>query len=137
VRTLRRFLLGSRGSVAVGVCLFLPFLLILLFGIVEMGQAWYQKQMLVNATREGARLGSLLNDATNGSAQVSAEVTNFLNQSGFPGTPHVTVTGADGATGTSVTVTATANYTLPVLHNLIPSNLSTVTLRATTVMRHE
>jgi Flp pilus assembly protein TadG len=123
--------------VAVEFALVLPFFLILLFGVIELGQAWYQKQMLISATREGARLGSMLNDTSNTSALVSAEVTNFLNQSGFPGAAQVTVTGADGNAGTSVTVTVTSNYTLPVLHNLVPSSLATVVLRATTVMRHE
>jgi Flp pilus assembly protein TadG len=130
-------LAGSRGSVAVEFALFLPFFLVLLFGIVELGQAWYQKQMLVSATREGARLGSLLNDTTNTSALVSAEVTNFLSLSGFPGQAQVTVAGADGNAGATVTVTATSDYQLPVLGRLVPGELGTVTLRATTVMRHE
>ncbi len=137
MNALRRLLGGNRGTVAVEFALFMPVLLVLLFGIVELGQAWYHKQMLVSATREGARLGSLLNDSTNGSQQVINEVTSFLTQSGFPGQVQVSVSGANGSAGSTVTVQATSNYSLAVLGNLVPSSLSTVTLKAVTVMRHE
>lgn len=134
---LRRLLKGQRGSVAVEFALVLPVFLLLLFAVVEMGSAWYYKQMLVSASREGARMASLLNDPTNGSAQVVTTVKSYLTQAGFPGSPSVSVTGADGAAGTTVRVIASSNYQMPVLGQLVSSGLANMTLSGTTVMRHE
>ncbi|MBI4797736.1 MAG: pilus assembly protein [Desulfarculus sp.] len=134
---LARLLKGSRATAAVEFALFLPVFLVMIFGIVELGSAWYQKQMLVNASREGARLGSLLNDPSNSSAQVTATVTNYLQASGYPGAFQVVSTGTDGNPGDQVQVTVTSQYQLPVLARLVPGSLASVTLRGVTVMRHE
>jgi Flp pilus assembly protein TadG len=134
---LRRLRRGQRGSVAVEFALCLPIFLLLLFAVMEMGSAWYYKQMLVSASREGARMASLLNDTSNGSSQVVTTVKNYLTQSGFPGTPSVTVSGADGAAGTTVQVTATSPYHMPVLGRMVSSTFASMTLSGTTVMRHE
>lgn len=135
---LRRGLLkGQKGSVAVEFALVLPVFLLLLFAVIELGSAWYYKQMLVSASREGARMASLLNDSTNGSAQVVSTVKSYLTQSGFPGSPSVSVTGADGAAGTTVQVVASSNYQMPVLGQLVSSSFANMTLSGTTVMRHE
>ncbi len=132
-----RLIRGARGSVAVEFALFLPFFLILVFGVVELGGAWFQRQMLVSASREGARLASLLNDASNSAAQVEQTVRNYLTQAGYPGQLNVTTVGADGTSGTQVRVTVTSPYRFPVLSNLVPGEVATVTLRAVTIMRHE
>ncbi len=134
---LARRLGDSRGSVAVEFALFLPFLMMLVFGVVELGSAWFQRQMLVNASREGARLGSLLDDASNSAAQIQATVSNYLQTAGFPGAVTVTSSGADGGAGAQVQVTVSSPYQLPVLGSLVPGALSSVTLQGVTVMRHE
>lgn len=132
-----RLVRGARGSVAVEFALFLPFFLILVFGVVELGGAWFQRQMLVSASREGARLASLLNDASNSAAQVEQTVRNYLTQAGYPSQFSVTTVGADGPPGTQVRVTVTSPYQFPVLSNLVPGEMAAVTLRAVTIMRHE
>jgi len=137
VKELRRFLACTRGAVAVEFALLLPVFLMLVFGIVEMGQAWYHKQMLVNASREGARLGSMLNDDTNRTSDVVAMVQDFLNQSGYPDQFWVSVSGANGNPGTQVRVTVSSPYQMPILSNLVGSGLATLNLTATTIMRHE
>jgi hypothetical protein len=45
------------GAALVEFAIVLPFLLLLLFGIVEFGLLFYNKQVLTNASREGARAG--------------------------------------------------------------------------------
>lgn len=132
-----RRLLSERGSVAVEFALFLPVFLLLVFAVVELGSAWYAKQMLVNASRDGARMASLLNpgDVTNN--DVETHVQTLLTQAGFPGAFTVTATGAEASAGTLVSVQVDSIYQLPVLGALIPSSLSEVNLSSTTVMRHE
>ncbi len=134
-RRLTRLLKGSRGAAIVEFALLLPLFLTLVFAVIELGSAWYSKQMLVNASREGARLGAMFEGADD--SQVESFVANLLNQAGYPGTVEVTSTGATGAPGTMVTVQVTGNHELPVLGSLVPGMPSSLTLSATTVMRHE
>ena len=50
--------LGSRrGQSAVELALVLPMLFVVIFGAVEFGTAMYDKAVLTNASREGARAG--------------------------------------------------------------------------------
>lgn len=50
---------GEQGVVAVELVLVLPFLLLLLFGIIQFGRAYNAKIMLSGAVREGARVLAL------------------------------------------------------------------------------
>ncbi len=122
---------------AVEFALFLPVFLLLVFAVVELGSAWYAKQMLVNASRDGARMASLLNPGDITNTDVETHVQTLLTQAGFPGAFTVTSSGAEGSAGTLVSVQVDSTYQLPVLGALIPSSLSSVNLSATTVMRHE
>ena len=128
---------SERASVAVEFALFLPVFLLLVFSVVELGSAWYAKQMLVNASRDGARMASLLNPGDITDTDVETHVQTLLTQAGFPGTFTVTSTGAEYTSGTLVTVQVDSTYELPMLGSLIPASLSEVNLSATTVMRHE
>lgn len=133
----RKLLKNTTGSVAVEFALFLPLLLVLIFGVVELGSAWYSKQMLVNASREGARLGALFNAGDLTDSDVQNHVLVLLSDAGFPGSPTVTVSGVANSAGSPVSVQVESSYDLPVLGALVPAALSTVNLSATTVMRHE
>jgi Flp pilus assembly protein TadG len=132
---LRRLVRGTRASVVVEFALLLPLMLTLIFSIIELGSAWYSKQMLVNASREGARLGAMFEGGTD--AEVVAFVQNMLEQSGFPGNVAVTSAGAGGTSGTQVQVQVTGQHQLPVLGSLVPGFPESITLSATTIMRHE
>lgn len=135
IRKLASLAPGERGSTIVEFALLLPLFLTLVFAIIEFGSAWYSKQMLVNASREGARMGALFEGVTD--SEVEAFVANVLSTAGFPGSVNVNSTGASGSTGALVTVSVNANHELPVLGNLVPGVPSHMTLTATTVMRHE
>ena len=126
----------SKGSAAVEFALFLPVLLMLIFGVIELGSAWYARQMLVNASREGARYGILYSSSGITDADVEAYVENILSQAGFPAQAEVVSTGAGGGPGTLVEVQVSSQYRFPVLSSLT-SSLGTVNLHAATVMRHE
>jgi Flp pilus assembly protein TadG len=132
-----RLFKNAGGSVAVEFALFLPLLLILIFGVVELGSAWYSKQMLVNASREGARLGALLNPGDLTDSDVRTHVLTLLSSAGYPGSPTVTVSGVADSSGSVVSVQVESTHALPVLGALVPAALGTVNLSATTVMRHE
>lgn len=134
MKLIRRLIKDKRGIAAVEFALVLPVLLLLIFGIIEMGTAWYYRQMMVNASREGARLGAL--SATGGTTDVASHVSTILTESGFPAQFSVSATGVGGSPGTLVTVQVDSNYNFPVLSSLVPA-IGSVTLQAVTVMRHE
>jgi Flp pilus assembly protein TadG len=54
----KRGLRAERGAVAVEFAILLPVFLLLVFGIMDFGHAFYMKQMVSNASREGARYGT-------------------------------------------------------------------------------
>jgi Flp pilus assembly protein TadG len=62
VSTLRRGTKVERGQAAVEFALVLPFLLVMLIGIIEFGRAWNEHQVITDAAREAARKG-VLHDA--------------------------------------------------------------------------
>ena len=48
--------IGQNGAAAVELALVLPMLVLLVFGIIEFGLMFYNKQILTNASREAARV---------------------------------------------------------------------------------
>ena len=50
-------LIGQKGVAAVEFAIVLPFLVLLVFGTIEFGLMFYNKQVITNASREGARAG--------------------------------------------------------------------------------
>jgi Flp pilus assembly protein TadG len=117
----------AEGAQLAEFALFLPILLVLMIGIFDFGGAWNLKQVLTNATREGARIGESeptrdldTSSCANPVAQcpcsvqaVADAVVRYLNNAGVnascisPGTP----TSSNGLTwtyscgnGTSLTI---------------------------------
>ena len=142
MRRIRRLMGKEGGYAAVEFALLLPLFLALVFAVVEMGSAWYARQVMVNASREGARFGVLFHEDGLSNLLVENHVQDVLDQAGFGMPVTITSTGAEGMPGSLVTVVVTAQYQLSVLGALFPGlgeedNPGGVTLTATTVMRHE
>jgi len=74
------------GVVAVEAAVVLPVLLILMFGIWEVGRLVQVSQILNNAAREGARLGAggYVNGTEVTSAMVTTAVRDYLAAAGLP-----------------------------------------------------
>jgi len=136
--------MDRKGSVAVEFALVLPVLVLLLFGIVEFGVLFYDKAVITNASREGARRASLhspqadsaiINDVQN---DCRARIISFESSS------EVTATvSPPGPRASGVLVTITVNFTynflvLDSIAGLFPGDFSGgVDLGAATVMRTE
>ncbi len=117
--------------------LLLPAMLLLIFSTVELGSAYYAKQMMINASREGARLGAIYSDDGTTNWYVEQEVEDLLENTSFPLSTNVIVSGADGMTGDTVRVEIQAAYDFPILSSLVPGVLGSITLSSITEMRHE
>ena len=107
---------SERGTVMAEFALVLPILLVILFGIVELGIAFNRAQAVEAAAREGARLASI---SSTTSGDVTARVNDAL--AGIPLDNPVNVAvapgGCAGREGEPVTVTVTYlhNVTIPLL----------------------
>ena len=71
------------GNITVELALALPLLLLLIAGVVDLGMLYWEKQVLTNATREGARAvirAQGAGVATLSQAQVRQVVRNYLDR---------------------------------------------------------
>ena len=75
-----------RGVVAVEAAVVLPVLIILMFGVWEVGRLIQVNQIVVNAAREGARLaaGGYVDGTPVTSAMVTQAVQDYLASAGLP-----------------------------------------------------
>jgi len=53
----KKTLKNQKGSAAVEFAIVLPLLILMFIGICEFGLLWYNKQVVINASRESARAG--------------------------------------------------------------------------------
>lgn len=133
----------QRGLAAVEFGLIAPVVMILLFGTVEFGLALWRKMILTNAVREGARKGVVATTPRKTTSEIQTVVTTYLTGVGWDATQAaVTVTGAGGSAGSSLTVTATYPTSLMVISRLMPgtftvNNQGNMSLTATVVMQME
>ena len=67
--------MGQKGAAAVEFGIILPFLVLLVFGTIEFGVMFYNKQVITNASREGARAAITGVDAD----QVKQIVKDYCN----------------------------------------------------------
>ncbi len=118
---------ARRGQALVEFALVLPILLSFLTGIVDVGFLYNHQLVLTNAAREGARLGSLGEDAPT----VQNAVLAYLGNSAYsplPAAADVTVSLANGQSSVAI------RSTVPVLFAM---SGPAIPLSASTSMRTE
>jgi Flp pilus assembly protein TadG len=143
VKTLNQHI-GQNGSAAVEFAIVLPLLVTLVFGIIEFSILFYNKAMITNASREGARAGIVFNSELSDAdrAQLITDTVNnycstYLITFGAGSTsPTVTVPPIP-ETGQPLTITVDYHYDFLVLPNLISTLIGGLDLSAVTVMRME
>ena len=156
----RQFLRRQQGGVTVEFAMTLTLLLLLVFGAIDLGHAYYMKQILVNASREGARYATryqsdssgnhILPNSLNPSIQdyilkTSADNGNkggyglaaMLPSNSSPGVAPAGSGYTSGAASSDLSVTVTARKNWFVLGALVPGLGSYVNLSVTTNMKVE
>jgi Flp pilus assembly protein TadG len=138
----------QKGASAVEFALVLPILVVLVFGIIEFSLALYDKAMITNASREGARAGIVYRTAPESddySPLTDGEIANIVNQYlrnyliTFGGSTDATttVTRNGSGVGSELKVSVGYTYSFLVLPNLITNLTGGLNLSADTVMRME
>jgi len=132
---------GEIGASAVEFAIILPVLLILVFGIIEFGFAIYDKTMITNASREGARAGIVFRVPPVTDEEIVTIINNYLNNNlitfGGSNSATVTVTRAGYNPGDELKVTVAYTYTSLLLPDLIETLSREFNMVAETTMRME
>ena len=139
-------LTSQKGAALVEFALILIPLLILTFGLIEFGLLMYNQQVITNAVREGARYGIVMTDAAYPitQAMIEQKVTNYasthlvtFSNAGGNFSPNADRTCGPGTFGSSLTVSATYDYTFLVASIFMPGLGATKELASQAVMRCE
>ena len=127
----------QRGASAIEFAIVFPVLILILFGIIEFGVAFFTQEVLTNASREGARAGIIQATPKPTESEIETVVMNYAQTAGITVTAgDIAVAGAGGVFPNPLTVTVTYLYAFQVLPKIsgVPTS---ITLQAQTVMRHE
>jgi Flp pilus assembly protein TadG len=137
-----RLLRSDAGSVSLEFIILLPFLIMVLVGIVDGSLILYDKAALTNAARAGARAGTVLKVPPLTTSQIASITTTSAQGSlvsgGTASSPTVTVTQSNGtATGSSLQVTVSYAYRGLLLGSTLSALTGPIVLNATAVMNYE
>lgn len=140
----------EKGASAVEFALVLPVLILLLFGIIEFGLLLYDKAVITNASREGARAGIVYVTTVGAGGTATAvppeEITDtvdsyiassLISLGTDESVPVTTVAGNCAVAGSALTVTVNYPYSFLVLPNFAKGTGASIMLTATTVMNCE
>ncbi|WP_439684661.1 TadE/TadG family type IV pilus assembly protein [Cupriavidus oxalaticus] len=132
----------QKGVAAVEFAIVLPVLLMIVFGIVDFGVGLYNKAVLTNAAREGARVGIVLRSPKYTAADVNAVVqqyaANYLITFGTTNTPVVDATAGIGESfGQPLTVKVSWTYSGLWLGRFYEAFANPLVLSSTAVMNNE
>ncbi|MGQ9687484.1 MAG: TadE/TadG family type IV pilus assembly protein [Desulfobaccales bacterium] len=151
LRVWRQWRRDTRGAVMVEFAVASLVFFLIIAGILDLGHAFYMRQVVTNASREGARYGVTYRTDTNGHRIPPCNITpsiasyllnDYISQTLMPpdANPQVTVSGdgyTTGEKGTNLEVRVSAVKTWFILDNFIPGLGESITLEAATVMQCE
>jgi Flp pilus assembly protein TadG len=132
----------QEGAAATEFAIVLPLLVMLTFGIIEFSILLYDKAMITNASREGARAGivySYPDRITN--SEIAAVINTYCSShlitfgTGTLQAPEIVRSGTSA--GDSLTVTVRYKYDFLVLPNFIASLVGGTEIAGQTIMRME
>jgi Flp pilus assembly protein TadG len=131
----------QKGVAAVEFALVLPLLVVLAFGIIEFSLALYDKAVITNASREGARAGIVFRDPVVTDDEIIGIVNQYCQNRlvTFDSAlqPTTTVNREGTSTGDDLRVQVQYQYTFLVIPGFITSMTGGIPMTAQTVMRME
>ncbi|TDN67269.1 TadE/TadG family type IV pilus assembly protein [Paraburkholderia sp. BL10I2N1] len=130
----------ERGVAALEFALMLPFLLMVLFGIIDVSMILTDKAVITNASREAARAGVVLRVTPLTSTQIQNVALNYTQNNlvtGGTATSATAVASGTPVSGSPLTVTVTYTYKGFVLGSIFSAITGPVTISAVTKMNYE
>ena len=134
--------IGQKGAAAVEFAIVLPMLVLLVFGTIEFGLMFFNKQVVTNASREGARAGiafapTPLDDSGIAGVVNTYCASNLITFGSATAAATAVSRGGSGTAGDPLTVTVNYPYEFLVLPNFVTALTGPIDLQAVTVMRME
>ncbi len=131
----------QKGAAAVEFAIIAPLLFTIIFGICEFSLLLYDKAVITNASREGARYGILWGPNRPTDAEIEATVASYTSNRlitfGAMVSPTTTISRSGTDPGDALTVTVVYNYDFLLLPNFVDTLSNVTTLSARTIMRME
>jgi Flp pilus assembly protein TadG len=146
VRRIKYKFTDQRGASAVEFAIILPLLVLFLFGIIEFSIMFYDKAVITNASREGARAGIIFADPRPDAAEIQSVINNYSNNRLITfGSPNLQIPPPTPCVdpGDELTVTVNYDYDFLIVPNILAAFFSGgaftdgATIEATTKMRCE
>lgn len=130
---------GERGIAAVEFAFLLPILGLLLFGLVQLGLAFQNHQVLSQASRAAVRFGVQPTDPKHSAAEIRQRALDFLNSAGLSvERSTVVVIGAEGEAGQQLRVRVEYPANIAIFNNFMRGGSSDrITLASEGVLEHE
>ena len=134
---------NEKGAAAIEFAIVLPVLVLLIAGIMEFSILLYDKAVITNASREGARAGIVFSHPNPiPDAEIQAVVNNYCagHMITFGAAPGVTTSvsrAGGGAAGDPLTVSVNYHYDFLVIPNFLNNLAGGINLAGQTVMRME
>ncbi len=131
---------ATRGTATVEMAIMLPFLLLVLLGVLELSVLIHDQSVITNASREGARYGIAAVGGPQTDAAIQQWVSNYVQNrliSFSPATATTTITRGGSTAGSELRVRVNYPYSFLVSPNLADGFASLLTLSAQTTMRLE
>ena len=138
MRRFRHSTHDTGGQAAVEFALVLPFLLVMLIGIVEFGRAWNQHQVITDAARESARKASLYGATSE--AEVKKVATDAMAAAGIDWRrATIDIDNLDGEGNSRVIVSIDLRYRFTFFAPLVAwaTGEEIIHLKTSTAMRNE
>lgn len=139
----KRVIRRNEGAAMVELAFVMLILLTVLFAIGELGIALYDKAVLTNASREGARAGIMAKNPRVTDGAIKGVVRNYARShlitfgADILGDEDITITRTGSSFGSDLTVSVNYRYDFLIISRLISALGGGMTLSATTVMKLE
>jgi len=142
---MKRMLRDEKGTALIEAAITVPIILLIAVGIFEFGRAYQTQQVLVNASREGARM-AVIEGSTD--AQVRQRVNDYLSGGGLAtlADDKIAINRASALTASATGSNVEVNYPFqfivlnPIVRLVAPGDTTTgapITMKAATTMRNE
>jgi Flp pilus assembly protein TadG len=143
IRDILHKIADERGASAVEFAIILPLLVIFLFGMIEFSIIFYDKAMITNASREGARKGIVFRDPRFTIPEIQGVVANYSSGKmitfGTSAAPVTTVPSGECVNhNDQLIINVTYQYDFLLIPNFLGGVLpNSITIEAQTEMRCE
>lgn len=143
-RLLHRFRQTEAGQSLVEFTMILPIFLVLMFGLVDFGRAFYTWMLVTNAAREGARVAAVQGNSSSIDARIyDSFCSSFPSDCSLePGKLTISKANVQGVRGSAVSIDLAYDFEFVtplggILQMLGGSNLASPTISAHSSMRLE